>query len=113
MPRGKHNFQGIRLQTADLLGLCQKNTLLEATDTIIVFPTFKPLRTKKFESLFSGTCVSKRNRTEEKVISGVREYQSGDQLSWINWKATAKANKMMTNEFEEQKESDISVSFSI
>ena len=37
------------------------------------------------------------------MISGVREYQSGDQLSWINWKATAKVNKMMTNEFEEQK----------
>ena len=37
------------------------------------------------------------------VISGVREYQAGDQLSWINWKATAKTNKMMTKEFEEQK----------
>ena len=44
----------------------------------------------------------KEVRKEEKVISGVREYQSGDQLSWINWKATAKTNKMMTNEFEEQ-----------
>ena len=46
------------------------------------------------------------------VISGVREYQSGDQLSWINWKATAKTNKMMTNEFEEPKER-ISVLFLI
>ncbi len=104
VPRGKHNFQGIRLQTTDLLGLCQKKHFIEVTDTIIVFPAFKPLSMKEFDSLLSGNQkVSKRNQTEEKVISGVREYQSGDQLSWINWKATAKVNKMMTNEFEEQK----------
>ena len=44
----------------------------------------------------------KEYEKERLVTSGVREYQSGDQLSWINWKATAKTNKMMTNEFEEQ-----------
>ena len=97
-------FKGFDYKQADLLGLCQKKHFIEAVDTIIVFPTFKPLSMKEFDSLFSGNQnVSQRNRTEEKVISGVREYQSGDQLSWINWKATAKANKMMTNEFEEQK----------
>ena len=102
VPRGKHSFQGIRLQTGDVIGLCHKRHFIEVLDTILVFPIVKPISMKEFNSLFSGNDgVSQRVRKERLVTSGVREYQSGDQLSWINWKATAKTNKMMTNEFEE------------
>ncbi|MBR8646101.1 DUF58 domain-containing protein [[Brevibacterium] frigoritolerans] len=41
------------------------------------------------------------------MVSGVREYQPGDQLSWINWKATARTSEIMTKEFEVQKNRDV------
>ena len=100
VPRGKHLFKGLRIQSSDVIGLSQKQHRFEAKDTIIVFPALK--RIKEFDRLFSGNQgASQRVRNERSAISGVRDYQSGDQLSWINWKATAKSNKIMTNEFEE------------
>lgn len=104
VPRGKHVFQGIRLHTGDILGLCQKKHSIHTIDTMIIFPAFSELSTQKFENFFSGKQgVFKRASREQLAISGVREYQAGDQLSWIHWKAFAKTNKLMTKEFEEQK----------
>jgi uncharacterized protein (DUF58 family) len=103
-PRGKHVFHGIRLHTGDFLGLCQKKNLVHVVESIIAFPVYYELSTQELERLFDGNQgYSQRTRHQQSVISGVREYQAGDQLSWINWKATAKTNKMMTKEFEEQK----------
>ncbi len=104
VPRGKHVFQSIHLQTGDVIGLCQKKLSIHVADVITVFPAFHLLRKQEFEILFSGNGgASQRAAGEQSVISGVREYQAGDQLSWIHWKATARTNKMMTKEFEEQK----------
>ena len=104
VPRGKHVFQSIHLQTGDVIGLCQKKLSIHVVDAITVFPAFHLLRKQEFEILFSGNGgASQRAAGEQSVISGVREYQAGDQLSWIHWKATARTNKMMTKEFEEQK----------
>jgi uncharacterized protein (DUF58 family) len=104
VPRGKHIFRRIHLQTGDVLGLCQKRLAVPIMDTIIVFPFFHPLHKQEFERLVNGNGgASQRATGEQLVISGVREYQAGDQLSRIHWKATARTNKMMTKEFEEQK----------
>ena len=104
VPRGKHIFQEIRLHTGDLIGLCQKKHACSTVDEMIIFPNFREWSSREFESLFSGNQgVSQRASRGQTMISGVREYQAGDRLSWINWKATAKTNKMMTKEFEEQK----------
>ncbi|MDQ7863681.1 DUF58 domain-containing protein [Peribacillus frigoritolerans] len=56
------------------------------------------------ECSIRGAVVStKKTQREHSVVSGVREYQPGDQLSWINWKATARTSEIMTKEFEVQK----------
>ncbi|MFJ8247925.1 DUF58 domain-containing protein [Peribacillus asahii] len=104
VPRGEHVFQGIRLHTGDVLGLFHKEQMFKTEDTILVFPAYHELSYREFNQLWSGEQgFSQRARSRQSVISGVREYQAGDQLSWINWKATAKTNKLMTKEFDEQR----------
>ena len=41
------------------------------------------------------------------MVVGIREYQPGDRLSWINWKASAKRNGMVTKEFETGQSTDV------
>ncbi|MGU4885096.1 DUF58 domain-containing protein, partial [Escherichia coli] len=40
---------------------------------------------------------------------GVREYQPGDKFAWIDWKATARRDSIMTKEFEQMQSHDVVV----
>ena len=76
---------------------------------ITVFPRYHELDYSDLDRVFNqGAVVStKKTQREHSVVSGVREYQPGDQLSWINWKATARTSEIMTKEFEVQKNRDV------
>jgi uncharacterized protein (DUF58 family) len=38
---------------------------------------------------------------------GVREYSDGDELRYINWKASARADRLLTNEYETERSGDV------
>ena len=38
---------------------------------------------------------------------GIREYQHGDRYSWINWKASARRNEMITKEYEQHQSDEV------
>ncbi|RFU64457.1 DUF58 domain-containing protein [Bacillus sp. V59.32b] len=109
MPRGEHSFQEIRLKTGDFLGLFDKEAFFELPGRLLVYPAYKELSYRQLDNLFDQGRAGTANRLqrENSIVSGIREYQPGDQLSWINWKATARKNDIMTKEFEEMKSHDI------
>nr|WP_280518657.1 DUF58 domain-containing protein [Lederbergia wuyishanensis] len=41
------------------------------------------------------------------LVAGIRQYQPGDRFSWIDWKAFARTNDMMTKEFEIRQTNDL------
>ena len=41
------------------------------------------------------------------MVVGIREYQPGDRYSWINWKASARRNEMITKEFEQRQSNEV------
>lgn len=41
------------------------------------------------------------------MVSGLREYQSGDRMSWVHWKTFAKTGELRTKEFEDQQSQDL------
>lgn len=109
LPRGEHFLDTIRLQTGDFFGLYQKTSTFKVPQTILVYPAYIPLPSQQLEKAYdrgNGGSIRKLQH-EHTLASGVREYQHGDQISWINWKATAKKNEMMTKEFDEQKSHDL------
>jgi uncharacterized protein (DUF58 family) len=109
LPRGEHELQGIRIKTGDFLGLFEKEAEFSAPKKILVYPAYFDLPFRQLDNLFDQGQAGKANRLqrENSIVSGVREYQHGDQFSWINWKATAKKNDIMTKEFEENKSHDL------
>ncbi|WP_051405164.1 DUF58 domain-containing protein [Bacillus cihuensis] len=109
LPRGDHSLSGIRLKTGDIIGLFDKEAKYDLPKKILVWPAYYDLAYKQLENFFDRGEVGsvKKMQREYSIVSGVREYQPGDQMSWINWKATANKNAIMTKEFDEQKNHDV------
>ncbi|MGE7768396.1 DUF58 domain-containing protein [Peribacillus sp. NPDC096540] len=109
LPRGEHEFQTIRFRIGDFFGIFEKEATFNSPLKITVFPSYHELTYRDLELVFNQGQVgsTKKTQREHSVVSGVREYQPGDQLSWINWKATARTSEIMTKEFEVQKNRDV------
>lgn len=109
LPRGEHHFQEVRLKTGDLLGLIEKEQSVTIISQIIVYPSYSEMIYRPFENHYDQGMTASRERVQRdtSMAIGVREYQPGDRFSWINWKATAKRNDIMTKEFEQRQSHDV------
>jgi uncharacterized protein (DUF58 family) len=111
LPRGEHVFQDIRLKTGDLLGLIEKEAVVQSSNQILVYPAYTEMIYRPLENHYDQGMTASRERVQRdtSIAIGVREYQPGDRFSWINWKATAKRNDIMTKEFEQRQSHDVLV----
>lgn len=109
--RGCYRFEGLLANTLEPFGLFQTRERLPASGEILVFPEvsslnlvpIKPPHTKGF----TGPIQSKRSGTGIDFF-GVREYQFGDSLRHINWKASARNEaKLYANEYEQERIADV------
>ncbi len=78
--------------------------------TISVFPTFLDVKgfsvNPKRTGVWPGTIVSHKSGQGTEFF-GIREYRVGDEMRRINWKAYARLQKLVTNEFESERVTDI------
>ncbi len=111
LPRGEHLFHGFIVRTSDLLGLVEKEKSHKNESKIIVYPAYTKLLYRPFENHFDQGMTASRERVQRDttLAIGVRDYQPGDRFSWINWKASAKRNEIMTKEFEQRQSHDVFV----
>lgn len=109
MPRGEHQFAAIRLKTGDFFGLFEKEYSFPIVRDFLVYPSYvaipyqSPL--KRYEQ--GNTQSNQKFIRDTSMAIGVREYQPGDRVSWIDWKASARRNTMMTKEFEQTRSHDV------
>ncbi len=110
-PRGRYQFQQIRVTAADHLGLFRRQAILPAPGSFIILPevrrmrqvAIRPLRTRA-----SAGLIPARVAGSGVDFFGVREYQYGDSLRWVNWHATARhPRRIFTNEFEQERIADV------
>ncbi|MBU7018852.1 MAG: DUF58 domain-containing protein [Theionarchaea archaeon] len=82
----------------------------EVTNTIVVIPRvhdLKPLKMKpRHTRVFYGTLPARRAGIGEEFYS-LREYFPGDEFRKINWKASSRFGKLVLNEFEALKITDV------
>ncbi|MDF2855295.1 MAG: hypothetical protein K0Q87_1146 [Neobacillus sp.] len=109
LPRGEHLFKGFTLKAGDLFGLIEKEISYPIENKLIVYPFFTDLLYRPFENPFDQGMTASRERVQRdtSMAVGIRDYQPGDRFSWINWKATAKRNEVMTKEFEQRQSHDV------
>ncbi|ADU28683.1 DUF58 domain-containing protein [Evansella cellulosilytica] len=103
MKRGEYFFYNVRLETSDMFGLFKKKKYVTEQDSFLVYPNYHEIeRWSAYEKNETETRLSSADFIEDVTsIAGAREYVPGDKLTSIDWKVTARSNKLMTKEFEE------------
>ncbi|HRP72803.1 MAG TPA: DUF58 domain-containing protein [Luteimonas sp.] len=105
--RGSFSFDGVHLRLHSPLRLWRRLCLAGAAQPVRVFPNFAPLT--KF-ALVSAEQASRmmgahirRRRGEGTDFHQMREYRVGDSLRQIDWKATSRARKLISREYQDEK----------
>lgn len=111
LPRGEYSFSSIRVRTGDLFGLIEKEYYFNVQNSILVYPTSVNIGYTPKEKLFEQGGISRldKNMHNSLMAVGIREYQPGDKFAWIDWKATARRDSIMTKEFEQLYSKDVMI----
>nr|MBA2681273.1 DUF58 domain-containing protein [Ktedonobacteraceae bacterium] len=100
--RGFHVLGPVRLRTSDPFGWLEREILLPANETLLVYPLIAPLESLGLPEAFPmGERIGPRQLLEDPLwFAGLREYQRGDDLRRIDWKATARAGELRSKLYE-------------
>ncbi|WP_370478495.1 DUF58 domain-containing protein [Tamlana flava] len=105
--RGEYHFGSLNLYASSILNLVAKRFTFEDGAMVPTYPSFKQL--KKFELLninqnsLEYGLKKVRRLGHSMEFEQIKEYVLGDDLRTINWKATAKKNQLMVNQFQDEK----------
>jgi len=105
--RGRFELDGVHLRVHAPWRLWWQRRTLPPALSVRVYPNFAPLT--RF-ALFSAEQASrlvgahlKRRRGEGTDFHQMREYRIGDSLRQIDWKATSRAHKLISREYQDEK----------
>jgi uncharacterized protein (DUF58 family) len=109
--RGEYHFGSLNIYASSILGLVAKRFTFNSNAMVPTYPSFKQL--KKFELLninknaleYGVKKVRRLGHTME--FEQIKDYVTGDDLRTINWKATAKRNQLMVNQYQDEKSQPI------
>lgn len=100
--RGYHRIGPTVFESGDLFGLHKRFRTASKRDYVTVLPTIAYIDTYAVSSRRPQGPVRITNRIydDPSRINNLREYQPGDPLSKIHWKATAKTGELIVKTFE-------------
>ncbi len=109
--RGEYHFGNINVFTSSPIGLIARRQQFDYNKMVPNYPSF--LQLKKYEfiaftnklKLFGLKRIRRIGHTQE--FEQIKEYITGDDIRNINWKATAKKNHLMVNQYQDEKSQPI------
>ncbi|RHW32426.1 DUF58 domain-containing protein [Lysinibacillus yapensis] len=109
LERGLLHFKGLHFTFTDFLGWTIRHKVVEQPKSTVIFPKRTEINYKPIKMQFEhGGVSSPRSMVKDtSLVTGIRDYQSGDKSSWIHWKSFAKNETLRTKDFEEQTTQDI------
>jgi len=105
--RGEYHFGAVNIYAKSPLGLIQKRFRFSQDEMVPVYPSFMQMR--KYELLAISNRLTEigvkriRKIGNNAEFDQIKEYISGDDYRTINWKATARKNKLMVNQYQDEK----------
>jgi len=107
--RGHYSIGPLKVRVRDAFGLYLFEQKLEP-ETLAVMPRPERIRGTELRPRhvgpWAGTIPSRVSGVGTEFFS-LREYERGDDLKRINWKATAHSNRMIVNEMESERVTDV------
>ncbi len=111
--RGYYRFADVALEAADRLGVHLQSRRVAAKGRLFVQPevprlgrvNIRPRATR----VYAGYIPARRGGPGIEFF-GVRPYQQGDPLCWINWRASARRRQaLFINQFEQERVADVGI----
>jgi uncharacterized protein (DUF58 family) len=105
--RGEYHFGSLNVYVSSPIGFVAKRFTFQKDAMLPSYPSFIHLRKYELmalqnEFLLGGIKkIRKLGHTME--FEQIKEYVQGDDLRTINWKATSKQNKLMVNQYQDEK----------
>lgn len=112
--RGTHQFNGVAVTVRDRWRLFQAKRTIEAADQVVVHADLEEIKRAERARNIDTTIFSSFSSyglTSSEEFEGVREYQVGDRLRDIEWKASARLQTLMTKMFRGTEKGDCLVFF--
>lgn len=109
--RGSFVFTGVELRLHSLLGLWRQRRRVDCAQTLRVYPNFAPLARLALIGADTATRMLgahlKRRRGEGTEFQQLREYRIGDPLRQIDWKASQRARKLISREYQDERNQQV------
>ncbi len=111
LERGEAWFQGVQLRLLSPLRLWWRQSYLKLENQVRVYPNFAAVA--KYTLLAADNRLSQmgirkhRRRGEGQDFHQLREYRQGDPLRQIDWKASARLRKLISREYQEERDQEI------
>ena len=105
--RGEYVFGWLNIYAKSPIGLVSRKFVFQKEASLPSYPSFVHLRKYELmalqnEFLLGGIKkIRKLGHTME--FEQIRDYVQGDDIRSINWKATSKANKLMVNQYQDER----------
>lgn len=109
--RGAYNFKYINVYVSGFLQLAKRRFRFEANREISVYPSIIQMHKYELMAFVNQNAelglkkIRKIGQSSE--FEQIKEYTIGNDIRTINWKATARKNQLMVNQYEDEKSQHI------
>ncbi len=102
LQRGYFTFGPAKISSGDLFGFSKKEMAIPEVSNLMVYPRIVPLEKLGIPARqpFGDIRLEKHLFQDPVLTSGVRDYNSSDNLKQIHWKTTARRGRLQTKIFE-------------
>jgi uncharacterized protein (DUF58 family) len=108
--KGDFRIGPVRARSLDPLALGAEDAVLSVDARLVVAPSMEDLRRTKLQPSRTRPWfgqVASRQIGAGTDFWGIREYTAGDEVRRINWKASARLDRLFTNEYEGERSGDV------
>jgi len=109
--RGKLTFPKVQIKLQSVFKFWRINHYLPVTSETNVYPNFAAISHYALlatnNNLSQMGIIKKRRRGEGQDFHQLREYREGDAMRQIDWKATSRVQKLISREYQDEKDQEI------
>jgi len=109
--RGEYLFKNTNILVSGPLRMVMRKFKIEEPFAVKVYPSYVQMRKLEFlafsQHLTEHGLKRVRRVSSSQEFDHIREYVKGDDYRIINWRATARKNQLMVNQYEEEKSQTI------
>ncbi len=109
--RGEYTFGALNIYVSSPIKLISRRFIFDEDQMVPTYPSYIQLR--KYDliafsnNLFQYGIKKIRRIGHTMEFEQIKEYVQGDDLRTLNWKATAKKNALMVNQFQDEKSQSV------